>query len=138
MKKKVLMGLVLLIVIGTSAVFAQSQEKYYLEIYNISQATFSPLGTSRRQNDPNHLAMEDDYFFVRTASGTTLRYRAKDLTFEQVRQNLLSIAPQLTAYVNFVNNEVLPYAQKYWLQNFWYSNARNPEFRIYVWCRRTE
>jgi hypothetical protein len=101
MKKKVLMGLVLLIVIGTSAVFAQSQGKYYLEIWDVTQATLTSLDRTLNQKD---LTGEDKYFLVKSAAGTSSRYRNLDLTLEQAKQKLLDIDPRNTTFVNYINN----------------------------------
>ena len=131
------MGLVLLIVVGTSAVFAQttpSQGKYYLEMWNISQATYDTL--QRLRNDPN-TSMEDDLALVRTASGTSVRSKDRGLTGEQVRQKLLDINPQgITNWGNTVNNFILQ-VQRQWVSCSQVAST-TPRFWIYYWLRRTE
>jgi hypothetical protein len=129
----------LLAIIGTSAVFAQNTGKYVLEIYNISQATHDTL----ERGNPNW-TREDDYFFVRTASGTTVRDKGKDLSLEQVRQKLLAVAPQVTGWVNHVNNQVIPdYQQRPGFTQYYSGVVRgeytgSPQFRIFAWIRRVE
>jgi hypothetical protein len=134
MKKRVLMSLLLLIAVGTSAVFAQNTGKYYLEIYNISKATFDTIDRSTTT------MREDDYFLARTASGTTVRSKDRDLTLEQVRQKLVAIGPQATTYVNSINKDVIPILQQRWSAGgigFSTTNGQY-DFTIYFWVRRTE
>jgi len=133
MKKKVLVGLLLLIAIGTSAVFAQSQGKYYLEIYNISQAAYDNL--ERLNKDPATMR-EDNYFFVRTASGTTLRSKDRNLTLEEVKQKFLSISRDNK--MNRMVNDSIPTAQQSWGLDGWGFNTGTPQYRLYFWLRRTE
>jgi hypothetical protein len=134
MKKKVLMSLVLLTLIGTSAVFAQSKEKYYLEIYNISEATAKTLDS--KKNDPKFMR-EDDYFFVRTASGTTLRSKDNGLSLEQVKQKIMEIAPGNTTLVRWINDFTSTAQQKWGVGGAAYSTG-SPRFFVYAWIRRTE
>ena len=134
MKKRVLMGLVLIAIIGISAVFAQSNEKYYLEIYNISEATAKTIDSKR--NDPTNMR-EDNYFLVRTASGTTLRSKDNGLSLEQVKQKLLEIAPKDTFLMNIVN-ETTQTAQQKWNGGGYAVNTKPPQYRVYWWIRRIE
>jgi hypothetical protein len=132
MKNRVLVSLVLLIVVGTSAVFAQSQDKYYLEIYNISQATLNSLERTVNQKD---LTGEDKYFLVRSAAGTSSRYRNLDLTLEQAKQKLLDLDPRNTTFVNYINNTFIPAVQKTWCWSAW---SFNTGYRVFYWLRRWE
>jgi hypothetical protein len=133
MKKKALMSLVLLIIVGTSAVFAQSQGKYNLEIYNISETTYNTI--DRLMNDPTQ-TREENYFLVRTANGTAVRSKDRGLSLEQAKQKLLDIDPRNTRWVNQVNSGIQA-AQQQWGINGWAGNT-SPSYRIYFWIRRTE
>ena len=134
MKKKVLMGLLLLAIIGTSAVFAQNTGKYYLEIYNITKATLDAIDRNK------NTTKEDDYFQARTASGTTVRSKDRDLTLEQVRQKLVALDPQATTWVNGINNGVIPnLPQKFHTSGIgWSTTGAQYNFMVYFWIRRTE
>ena len=134
MKKKVLIGLVLLIVIGTSAVFAQTQEKFTLEIWNITQDTWNTLANPNRVNDRTLTAM-DDYFLWRSASGSTLRLKERDLTREQIKQRLLDIDPRTTSYMNYVNNYITSMLR--FQSSGAYTNT-NPQYRIMWIATRNE
>jgi len=116
----------------TPAQTAQGQAKYYLEIWNISAATYNTI-----DNSPN-MMREDDYFLLRTASGTSLRDKGKDLTLEQVRQKLLSVAPQDTSLVNYVNNDFLPLVQQKWGGVGGRMKTGTYNYTVYFWIRRTE
>jgi hypothetical protein len=135
MKKKVLMSLVLLIVIGTSAVFAQSQGKYYLEIWDVTQATITSLDRTLNQKD---VTGEDKYFLVRSASGTSSRYRNLDITLEQARQKLLEIDPRNTGFVNYINNTFIPEVQRTWCWSAWSFTTGSGSYRVFYWLRRWE
>jgi len=111
----------------TPAQTAQGQGKYYLEIYDISQATINTL--DRMLNDSTTVK-EDLYYTARTASGTALRNKDKDLTLEQVRQKLISVAPQITSL-----NEIILLAQQKWGVN---GISGSTNYRIYYWIRRSE
>ena len=126
MKKKVLMGLVLLIVVGASAVFAQSQAKYYMEVYTVSQATLKTI-----QNDKNSMR-EDDYFLARTAKGSSLRSKEKNLTLDQVRQKLYDLSPGATGI-----DDVISQVQRTWGSGGTLINTKGNLY-VYVWIRRTE
>ena len=136
MKKKVLMSLVLLIAIGTSAAFAQNTAKYYLEIWDITQATYNALNAPSRVNDRT-LKAEDDYFLARTASGTNLRWKESGLTLEQARQKLVDVDSKNTAYTNLVyNNFIKAFEQQnYFVSSNFFSGTN---FRIFCWMRRIE
>jgi len=135
MKKKVLMGLVLLIVVGASAVFAQSQGTYYLEIWNVSNTTYSTIDS--KINDKTWMR-EDSLFLARTASGGALRSKDRNLSLDEVKQKLLAIAPQVNAWVNQVNSAIQG-AQKNGGYNLWITNnnASSP-LRVYCYFRRME
>ena len=124
--------LVVLTAIVVGGVFAQSQEKYYLEIYDISLPTYNTI--TGRTNDQT-IMREDDYFFVRTASGTALRSKDRGLSIEEVRQKVLSIYPGNTTWTNAINNTAIPRAQQQWGYTFQYYVGNT---RVYVWLRRTE
>ena len=133
MKKRVLMGLLLLIVIGTSAVFAQNQGKYFVEIWDISQAT---IDTLNRGN--SNWTKEDVYFLVRSASGTTLRSKDLGLSLEQARQKLLNIAPQITDHVNQVNSSIQTAQQQWTNAGFEAGTSGGKAYRVFYWIRRQE
>jgi hypothetical protein len=135
MKKKLLMSLVLFIVIGTSAVFAQNTAKYYLEIWNVSQATYNAIDSRFKTSTQG--GYEDSYFLARSSNGSTLRYKDGRLTFEQVRQKLLEIDPRGTNWVNHINNYAIPEAQQYWGANG-IGNNTSPSYCVYYWIRRQE
>ena len=131
MKKRVLMSLVVLAIIGTSAVFAQTaqqQGKYHLEVWNISQAAYDRLKAGT--------LYEDAYFAARSASGTSVRIREDSLTLEQVRQKLLDVIPRNAAWTNYINNNV-PFSQiqQYGVICGWISANQT---RILYWIRRQE
>ena len=135
MKKKALMSLVLLIVVGTSAVIAQSQGKYYLEIWDVTQATITSLDRTVNQKD---LTGEDKYFLVRSAAGTSSRYRNLDLTLEQAKQKLLDLDPRNTTFVNYINNTFIPEVQRIWCWSAWSFNTGSGSYRVFYWLRRWE
>jgi len=138
MKKKVLMSLVLFIVIGASAAFAQtaqSQGKYYLEIWNVSQATITSLDRTVNQKD---VTGEDKYFLVRSADGTSSRYRNLDITLEQAKQKLLDIDPKNTTFVNYINNTFIPEVQRTWCWSAWSFSTGSGSYRVFYWLRRWE
>jgi len=126
------MGLLLLIVIGTSAVFAQSQQKFVLEIYNISEATYNAFD---RMTSDAKVTREDQYFFVRTASGTTVRSKDQGLSLEQAKQKLLAIDPRNTRWVNQVNDGISIVQQKWGTHGI---ATYTSQYTIYYWIRRTE
>jgi len=134
MKKKVLMGLVLLIVVGASAVFAQSQ-KYYLEIWNISNTTYNTI--DGKMNDHTWMR-EDNLFLARTASGSTLRSKDRNLSLEEVKQKLLAIAPNVNAWVNAVNHSIRVFQENGGYNIIGNNNNASPPIRVYCYFRRME
>jgi len=132
MKKRVLMGLLLLTIIGTSAVFAQSQGKYLLEIYDLSKATYDTL---YRGN--SNWTREDFYFVARSASGTKLRSKDQNLSIDQLKQKLTAI-DSTRGYGGWENevNTTINYAQQKWgaFGTYWLEN----KFTVAFWVRRTE
>jgi len=126
MKKKVLMIMVLLIVVGASGIFAQSQAKYYMEVWTISQATLNAI-----LNDKNSMR-EDDYFLARTARGSSSRSKEKNLTLDQVRQKLTSLSPGATGL-----DEVISQVQRTWGAGGTLEYTKGNLY-VYVWIRRTE
>jgi len=132
MKKKVLMGIVLLTIVTASSVLAQNQQKFVLEIYNISEATYNAFD---RMTSDAKVTREDQYFFVRTASGTALRSKDQGLSLEQARQKLLTIDPRNTRWVNQVNDGISIVQQKWGTHGI---ATYTPQYTIYYWLRRTE
>ena len=128
MKKKVLMGIVLLTIVAASAVFAQSQQKFVLEIYNISEAAYKAFDRLETR--------EDQYFFTRAANGTALRDKGKDLTIEQVKQKLLPIDPQNTRWVNQVNDGISSAQQKWGTHGV--ATNTTPRYSVYYWVRKQD
>ena len=135
MKKKALMSLVLLIVIGTSAVFAQSQGKYNLEIYNISEATYNTL--ERLANDPKQ-TREEDYLLVRTTNTTALRSKDLGLSFDQVKQKLQSIDSNTNSQLRKGIDGLMQDAQQRWGFQAWAYSTGSAAYRVYIWIRRQE
>ena len=87
MKKKVLVVLVLLTITGTM-VFAQQAKTYYIEIWDISSATYDRMGSIPAGTLG---ALEDNYFLVRSTSGSKLRSKDGGQSIEQLRQKLHNI-----------------------------------------------
>jgi hypothetical protein len=133
--RTLLLSAVLFAIIGTGAVFAQSEGKYYLEIYDVSQATINSLNEMKKKEDPNTGVGEDYYFLARTANGTSLHSKDKGLTLEQVRQKLTDIAPRNTNYVKSID-ERMPLTQQYWGWCGWGFSTGTP--RIFYWINRLE
>ena len=135
MKKKVLLSLVLLAIVATSAVFAQSQGRYYLEIWNISETTFN--NTASRSNDPAYMR-EDIYYSVRIAGGTVSRSKDRNLSLEDVRQKLLSIAPRDNPWQNKVTESLQNAQQKWGAHGAGFNTNTSPQYCVYFWIRRIE
>jgi len=135
MKKKLLMSLVLLTMIAASVVFAQSQGRYYLEIWNISEITYNNIES--RSNDPAFMR-EDIYYSVRTATGTALRSKDRNISLEDARQKLLSIAPRDAAWQNNITEALKNAQQKWGAHGSGFSNRTSPQYCVYFWIRRTE
>jgi hypothetical protein len=115
----------------TPAQTAQGQGKYYLEIYNISEATTNAL--DRMDRDSTTVG-EDLYFAARTASGTSLRSKDQNLTYEQARQKLAAIGTTVANDANGIMQKV----QQSWIVRGWANQTGTQQFRIFFWIRRTE
>jgi hypothetical protein len=138
MKKKVLLSLVLLTMVTASLVFAQNQAKYYMEIWNISSTTFETGYSSYRSGNASGNTLEDAYYLVRTANGTTLRSKDKNLSIEDIRQKLLSLdlTDNDTGWANFLDSNFLPGLQQNGLKTQWFQNTlRYSGFSVFVWVR---
>jgi len=135
MKKRISMGIIYLATVMARAAFMQKQGKYYLEIWNISKATYDNLES--RNKEPATFSREDGLVIARTASGSILHSKDSNLSLEHAKQKLLDIAPQVTDWVNATNNIVIPTAHEKWGINGWWDNE-SPQIRIYYWIRRTE
>ena len=133
MKKRILMSLVLLTMVTVSTVFAQNQEKYKLEIWNITQATYDAVDKMFKDTNPN-ITIEDEYFLMRSASGTSLRSKEDKLTFEQVRQKLHAVVPGHSGWANLVNDNTALLPQQ-WVVCAWPGAGTT---MILYWVRRTE
>ena len=76
---------------------------------------------------------EDDYALFRAATGTTLRSKDKDLSYDQVRQKLQAAGLQ----ANYANEYALK-AAEYWIVTGCYTpNTSTKQNCITYWIRRT-
>jgi len=127
MKKKALIAFALFAVVAATAAFAQSQGRYYLESWNISEAVYKTL-VSQRNNAS--ISREDQYITVRKDKNTKLVSKYSNLTLDQVRQQL--DAPPLG------DIDFSPAQQKWWQVVF--GNVSGDSFAAYMyyWIRRTE
>ena len=132
MKKKALMILVLLAIVGASVAFAQQAKTYHLEIWDISSSTYNAIEnrTFRATTAPR----EDAYVFVRSASGSTLRSSDNGLSIEAVRQKLLDVDNVTTSYRNAVSNNTSTLQQSGTISMFAYSTGTR-NYYIYAWMR---
>ncbi|MCL2721089.1 MAG: hypothetical protein FWD47_07095 [Treponema sp.] len=130
MKKTVFFILLATLIVFNS--FGQ-QARYYLEIWDISNATFTTIVN----NDRNNIgSIEDDYFLMRSARGSTLRSKDSGISIDEVRQKLRSVdSNPSTAYLNFINNDIIPKLQELGIRTGWFQNSGRTT-TVYFWVRR--
>jgi len=127
MKKKVLMSLVLLTMVAAGVVFAQSQGRYYLEVYSIDANVYSTLV---RQMNNTSISREDQYITVRTDKNTKVISKDRNLTFDQLKQKFDH--PILSGI------DLSPAQQKWGLTCFENVSGDQSASYRYFWIRRTE
>jgi hypothetical protein len=136
MKKKVLMSLVLLTMVAASAAFAQSQGRYYLEVYDIDPDIYKTL---ERQKNNTTITREDQYIFVRTDKWTSLLSKDRNLTLDQARQKLQTFGGSTSDVRDLINRFDQSQPQQRW-GTTGYADLCGDQFIRYIffWLRRTE
>jgi len=134
MKKKISMGIVFLATVMSNAAFGQNRGKYYLEIWNISKATYDTI--NKKNSDPAWVR-EDSFILARTANGTTLRSKDKNLSLEEARLKLLAIDTKKLSsdLTNMVNSNLRDAQQKWTAAGMSYIDT---QYTVFWWLRRTE